>query len=62
MKENGFNMPVFVYCSPVAIEQFEEEILASGAAGATASPLELFEGLGISSFRHTSAGLSTDSS
>jgi hypothetical protein len=49
IKENRFDIPVFFYCSPVAIQHFEGDILARGAAGVTASALELFEGLDISS-------------
>ncbi len=47
MKANDFVAPVFVYCSQRAVDVGRDALLAEGAAGVTASPLELFEHLGL---------------
>lgn len=47
MLENEFIVPVFVYCSQRAVDVSRDSLLAEGASGVTASPLELFEHLGL---------------
>lgn len=45
LKEAGLAVPVYVYCSPGAVDIFGSRLLAEGAAAVTSSPVELLERL-----------------
>ena len=47
MRVNDIAVPVFVYCSSQSVGRYQSKLLAAGAAGITASPVQLFEQLGI---------------
>src|SRR5207244_482987 len=44
MKESRMETPVFVYCSPMSVDRYRDELRAAGIE-VTSSPLELFDRL-----------------